>query len=182
MTKSPRLALTLLALPLLATALAGCDLFRDKVEPITSRSCPKVALLADAGDLLRYRPTGQDLTDLTLAARITAVPATCISGPKGSIKATLSLRTTATRGPAAKDRAVTLPLFVSVVEGDRVRDQADYRLAGVFPPSVDTIALGSDEIELIFSNTPDRPAAASQILIGFRLTPEELALNRKRTR
>jgi hypothetical protein len=69
---------------------------------------------------------------------------------------------------------------VSVVDGTTVLDQQDYRLSGAFPANLDRITLTTDEIVLVLPNTRENPVAGKRVLIGFRLTPEELAYNRKR--
>lgn len=155
--------------------LAACSATPDKRPD----SCPRVALLADAADLVRYRGAGRDVTDLLLMARITAVPATCANGGDGIVDTTLRISDTVVRGPAAPGRAASITPFISVVEGDRLLDQLDYPQAIVFPPNQDRVALTSGEIVLHIPNTADHPASTKRVLIGFRLTPEELAINRK---
>jgi len=155
--------------------LAGCD-DSEQFPP----ACPSLALLRDAADLTRYDSVGRDLSDLVLDGRITAVPARCERGKPGIVKATLDVSFDITRGPAAHAQRLDVPYFVAVTEGDHVLDEQDYRLAVALPPNVDRTQVSSDDIVLNLPVTRKKSAAAYQVYVGFRLTPDELAINRQR--
>jgi len=166
----------LLTLGALAIAgLAGCAAKED-FPPI----CPTLALLADAADLTSYNANGRDLTDLVLDGRIVTVPATCKRGDKGFVQTTMHVTADLSRGPAAADRDVSVPVFVAVLDGERVVDKQDYMLTGSFASNVDRVRASTPDIVLNLPVTPQKSAAAYKIYIGFILTPEQLALNRKR--
>jgi hypothetical protein len=117
---------------------------------------------------------------MVLDARITAVPAKCQAGDPGTVKAVLAVSADLTRGPAAKTRAGGVAYFVAVMDGDRVVDEQDYGLDVRFPPNIDRVTATGKEITLIFPVTREKSAAAYNIYVGFRLSPEELAYNRQR--
>ncbi len=169
--RSPRAVLALLG----AVLLAGCDTL-PKFPP----ACPTLALLRDAADLSRYAPGGHDIRSLTVDARIVAAPASCSFDSPTQVRATLRANFEVTRGPAANGRAIDLPYFVAVMDAGRIREEADYRLLGLFPPNTDTAQLSGQEVVLLIPVTKDKSAAAYQVFIGFRLTADELALNRQR--
>ncbi len=171
------LLVILLALGCLALGgLAGCEDDTPKFPP----ACPSLGLLRDAADLTRYAGSGRDLSDLLVDARITAVPARCERGPRGIVKATLQVTLDVTRGPAAHGQPLVIPYFVAVTEGDRVLDEQDYASPAALPPNVDRTQFTSDDIVLNLPVTPSKSAAAYQIYVGFRLSPDELAINRER--
>ena len=162
---------------LLATLLlAGCSSSSDQFAP----ACPTMRLLRDAADYSAYRAGGQDVTDLVLDGRITAAPASCRPGSKGQVRAKMTVAFTLTRGPAASGRETSVPYLVTVVDGERILDQKDFVLPVKFPPNTDRVALSGEEIELSFPVAPDKQASAYTIYVGFRLTPDQLALNRQR--
>jgi hypothetical protein len=165
----PALALVLPA------ALAACG-GGDSFPP----SCPKLSLLSDAADLTRYSPRGTDITDLVLDGRITSVPATCERGSRNTIKTTLKVNVDLSRGPAAQSRNAAVPVFVAVMDGDTLADKQNYVLTGVFSPNVDTMKVSSDDIVLNIPVSPQKSADGYKVYVGFTLTPDELALNRKR--
>ncbi len=155
--------------------LAGCGP-TEQFPPI----CPSVALLADAADLTEYNGRGQDLTDLVIDGRIIAVPAKCQRGAKGIVNVKLRVDAAVTRGPALSGRDVKVPVIVGVTQGDAVLDRKAFTLAGRFTANVDTLRIGSDEISLEFPVTEQKPASLYRIYVGFDLTPDQLALNRRR--
>ncbi len=174
MSSPLRAGLLLISILLVPVLLAGCS-SRDDLPT----NCPSVGLLPDAADLGRYRSTGRDLTDLELSARIVAVPALCSKGPDGAVKTTLRVAAILERGPAATGRAAEVDAIVSVVDGTTLLDQQDYVMSGAFPANLDRVTLTTDEIMLVVPNTRANPASRKRVLIGFRLTPDELAFNRK---
>jgi hypothetical protein len=164
----------LLLLPVIGAAV-GCS-SADEFAP----ACPKLALLPDAADITRFAPTGHDITDLVLTGRITAVPARCKADGRDKVAAELTLAADLTRGPAARTQTADVPYFVTVLEGSRVLDQQDYVLRAEFRGNTDRISANGDPIDLVLPVTPKKSAAAYQIFVGFRLTPEQLAYNRHR--
>ena len=143
-------------------------------------ACPSLAILPDAADLTRYGPGGQDITDLVVDARITAIPAKCQAEEPGKVSANIRISMAAQRGPAATDRKVTLPYFVAVTEGERILDKQDYTLVVEFAANANQALPTTPEIDLILPVTKAKSAAAYGIFVGYTLTPEELAINRKR--
>ena len=157
--------------------LAGCG----GGEPQFPPSCEaRLDLRPDAADVTRYRPGGLDLTDMALDARITAIPAKCSMPDAKTVVTTLGVNFAVTRGPAAKGRDAVLPYFVAVMRGGQILDEQDYQLQVVFPPNIDTVALGSPQITLRLPVGDHVTAADYTISAAFRLTPEELAANRAR--
>jgi len=181
----PTLAWTMraacVAVPLV---LAGCGPARNQFAP----ACPRPAFLAEAADLDRYRAgvapgAGHDLTDLVLHGRIVAVTGSCKPGDKkDQLAVALTASVELTRGPAMQGAEADAPVFVLVAEGDTILDKRIYPLRVAFPSNVDRMTLNSNEIDLILPVRPEKSGAAYTILVGFQLTPDELAVNRQRAR
>ncbi len=165
------LLLTLLG----AVTVAGCE-SAEQFPPI----CPSLALLKDAADLQRFAGGGRDISDLVVQARLTAVPATCTRADPSHVQTRLQVAMDLTRGPAAKGGTLEVPYFVGVTEGGRVLDEQDYRMAANFPSNIDQVQVTGDTINLLLPITREKTAAAYQIFVGFRLSPEELSSNRNR--
>ncbi len=117
---------------------------------------------------------------MVLDGKLTAVDGKCMPGPKSTVAATLTVAMELTRGPAAPDRTALVTFFVAATEGDQVLDEQDFRLRASFPTNIEHRAFSSDPITLNFPVSKDKSAAAYHIYVGFRLAPEELALNRQR--
>jgi hypothetical protein len=158
-------------------ALAGCANFGKQTPPA---ACPSVALLGDAADVTRYKGTGRDVPELLVDGRITSVPAQCRYGDNGSVYADLAVRATIARGPTTNLPDISVPIVISVLDGDAVLDQQDFAITASFPSNVDSVPATSNVIRLRLPNTAQKSAAAYKIFVGFRLTPGELALNRAR--
>jgi hypothetical protein len=164
-----------LAVPALAAVLAGCADNSEKFAP----ACPALKLLPDAADLVRTRGQGTDVTDLIVRGRIVNVPAHCKDGGRGIVAADLQVGFDITRGPASNASSITLPYLVTVMLGDRILDQKPFTVTATFPPNVDQVNVTGDTIDLDFPIGPNRSAADYTIYVSFRLTPAELATNRR---
>ena len=156
-----------------AVLLAGCTR-ANQFAP----ACPTLKLLEDGADLSSFSERGQDITDMLVQARITAVPATCSAGSRSLTDASIQVVMAVSRGPALPGRTTQVPYFVTVLDGDRVLEQRDYQMAVTFPPNVDQVSATSDPILMEFPVTPQKSAAAYSIYVGFRLTPQQLQYNR----
>ena len=161
-----------------AAALAACSAPKPtEFAP----SCPRVAIVADAADLSRYRPGGgQDLTDLVLDGRIAGFKGGCEREDRDHVRTTLTVDLQMLRGPATQGRRAQVSYFVAVRDGDRILDKQTYNLGVTFPDNQDQMRMTGPETSLLVAVSKEKAAAAYDVLIGFQLSPEELALNRRR--
>ena len=166
-----RLALALGALLL----LAGCGGDDNKFPPL----CPAVAFLGDAADLVRYNGAGRDVTDITVTARMTAVPGSCLRSGANSVQINVVVNADVARGPAFAGRAADVPYFVAVTDNGRILDKQEFVARVEFPSNQTRVKFSGPEIKLYVSTTAEKSAAAYKIFVGFSLTPEELATNRR---
>ena len=157
--------------------LFGCSPPRDAFAP----QCPSAKLLLPLADITRYAgPAPHDVTDLILQARVVAVSGSCQAGDDPSkvpvvAKVSISLQ----RGPAMKGREAEVPVFVLIAEGNVVWDKKVFPLHFTFPPNVDRLTVTSPEIDMEFPVSSQKTAAAYNVIAGFQLTPDELAVNRQ---
>lgn len=164
--------------------LAGCG-STDSKNPLANATapCPAISLLGDAADLTRYRGPGRDIPSMVLDARLTGYQAKCDYAPghKG-LDVTLRLGLAAERGPAATARTASLPYFVAVTtagEG-RILAKANYSAEVEFPANVNRLQTSGEQISIRIPAATPGEAAQRQVVLGFQLSPEELALNRQR--
>ena len=164
----------------LLAACGGAE--RDPMAQVTA-PCPRVALLGEAADLTRYQPGTNNLSGLVLDAKLTGFNARCDYAPRGAgLDVTLRLAISAERGPAAQGREAALPYLVAVVTSDesRVLAREAYSAQVSFPNNVSRVQTRGEEISIRLPGPDPQEAAKRTVLLGFVLTPEELALNRRR--
>jgi hypothetical protein len=159
--------------------LSGCGPSRDaQFAP----SCPRAVILADAADITRFRPgsAGHDLTDMVLDGRITGIAGQCARGDDDALQTRLKVGIELARGPAARTKSDTVPLFVAVTRDKQLLDKQVYQVAAQFPPNTDRLRLTSDDVTLTLPPNSAGSGARYDIFVGFQITPDELALNRQR--
>ena len=161
----------------LAAGLAACG---GSDRPQFAPACPQTGILGDAADLTRFRAAGTDLTDMVVDGRITGLAGKCSYVDAGHLLTTLSVDLELNRGPAMQGRAVDVTYFVSVSRGDTILDKKDYTLRVEFDRNNGKLRLTGDQIDLNLP-TPGKVAGSDyRILVGFQLSPQELAFNRRR--
>ncbi|MBN9560985.1 MAG: hypothetical protein J0H14_09705 [Alphaproteobacteria bacterium] len=164
---------------LLAT-LAGCS------GPVTSTfppECPHAGVLADAADLTRYRSAGaagHDLTDMVLDGQITGVSGDCTRASRRELDVSVAVSMRLTRGPAARGPVGSVPFFVAVTQNGQVLDKQVYHITPDFAANSDTVRLTSDPVSLTLPISVEKTGSAYDLVVGFQLTPDEVALNRRR--
>ncbi len=174
-TKTPILALALVV------TLAGCGGSSDtRFAP----ACPRVGILSDAADLIRYRPgRGRDLTDQVFEARVVGVAGDCTYGDTNKdLKTTVRVSFDVFRGPAASPaREEEVAVFVAVSNGERILDKKVYPIRVKFPADLGRVRAASPEITLVLPISAELSGAAYSVTAGLQLTPDELAANRARS-
>jgi hypothetical protein len=177
----PRLAalLALSALPL----LAGCGGGGSVLNRRPQAPCPRVALLAEAVDLTRYRAgTAPDIGTVEVDARLTGFQARCDYAPRDAgLDVTVVVQVAAERGPAAAGRSLDLPYVIGVTDEEegRVLSSGTDVLRVTFPEGQRRTETRGEEMVIRIPGDVRR-AAEKAVLIGFQLSPEQLAANRRR--
>ena len=158
-------------------ALASCGPQKDVFAP----ACPQPRFVQPLADLVRFRPGGQDITDLVLQGRMQQVEGKCEYGDKKTeLVTTVTVKIDLQRGIAMPGRHAEVPTFVAVTDNGEIRDKKVYDLQVDFPSNVDRAIAASPEIDMTLPISPTKSGAAYGIVAGFQLTPEEIAINRQR--
>lgn len=162
---------------LLLLALCGCG-GSEQFAP----DCPRAAILGDAADLTRYRsqaPGPHDITDMVLSGRLTGISGACSQGSHNTLKTTIRVSLSLTRGPAAQGRTADVAYFIAVARGQNILDKQVYPVHAEFPPNTDAVNLTGQEVQLAIPTPPGLSGPAYTVLTGFQLSPAELATNRR---
>lgn len=177
------IARKLATLALCCTALASCSIFGDRRPP---PACPRVAVLSDAGSLTRFAPgAGHDILDIDFEAQFGDLAAECRfrDGDKGrSVIVSLVPVFVIDRGAANTDRTAQFTYFVSVVRNEEIRSKELFPTTAEIPANRSrTIVHDSDDPIVITIPLPWRDAQVEdEVIVGFQLTPDELAYNQNR--
>lgn len=158
--------------------LAGCGQDDPNAFPPV---CAKVAILHDAADLTVDTPSGHDLTNLIIDGRITRLDGHCKPGKaNATLDTDVVVSMDITRGPALKTASTTVPWFIAVARGEQILDKHVFNLPVTFPPNVDGVSVITDPVLLHLPTTHGLSGLNYHIIVGFQVTPDELALNRQR--
>jgi hypothetical protein len=165
-----------------ALALAGCG-GGGTSATAPPAPCPRISILADGADLTRFRPgAGQDLAAMTADARLVGFNARCdYTRRRDGVTVTLSAVFDVERGPAATGANLDLPFFLAVTDAEdtQVIDRQEFVARVTFAPNLNRQRVQSAAVRLNFP-ADERLVENHNVRLSFQLTPEELALNRRR--
>jgi hypothetical protein len=170
----PRLALFALLLPI----LAACGPRTNEFAP----ACPNPTFLRDLSDLVRYRPGsgGRDVTDLIVRARLAALNGKCSDLTASVLETQIQVTLELFRGPGLVGNKIEVPIFLAVVENGEIVNKQIFPVIFEFPSNLDRATITTPPVALGLPVSPEKSGAAYGIIVGFQLTPEELAVNRRR--
>ena len=163
--------LLVVLLPL--AALIGCS-----GDEGFRRNCPRIVVIKDAQNQVRFVGEGRDLTDVAFEANIDAKGIEC-DFEEDEIAVSMEVRIEVTRGPAAPTPGAQLDYFVAVARSDRTvlaRDQFGLK---VEMPGNHTRVVALDEVSPTIPIAEGETGADYLIYVGLSLTPEEMEYNRK---
>jgi hypothetical protein len=158
---------------------AGCSVF---TKPAQSPPCPRVLLVPGFDEASAWRAgPGRDPTDLRYRLQIADAQGTC-RYDKDALSVELTVRILAERGPAAAEGGpADLEYFVALADPqENILNKAVFKVR-VNLPAGQTRASFPDEIQMPRIPLARRDAGPDySILLGFQLSPEEAARNRRR--
>jgi len=165
------LALAVLALPILG--LAGCS---SKQADLT---CPKVLPAPGADTIVMFGPGGHDAKDVIFGGRIYDLQGKCLHDKVGlTVNADIVFY-----GERASRELpnVTFPYFVALIDpADKVMQEEGFKVPINFVPGE---RYRQSPVEHISVHLPIKNTAvggAFTVLVGFQLTPDQLAFNRSK--
>jgi hypothetical protein len=155
--------------------VAGCGVF-ERPEP--GRDCPQTSVIAAANRAVKFSGPGRDLTDILVEAEILSAVGKC-SYRRDQVVGDTLVRFIAAAGPALRNNQGAVDYFVAITDGaGNVVAKQEFQLAIRFEGNVSTVEL-SEELRQTIPLAKGANAGSYQILVGFQLTREELAYNRR---
>ncbi|WP_245593487.1 hypothetical protein [Azospirillum halopraeferens] len=162
-------------------ALAGCSsigLGGGSTPAELALACPKVSIIGGLHEVTEFRPGGRDMTDVASRAALTDYSGNCEYDSRG-VTVNVKVDLLAERGPAMQGNSAAYRYFVAVMapgHEDPVQ-KAVYDVSVTFPANA-ARAAGTDEVAVTIPVGKDVNAKDWQVVLGFQLTPEQLAFNR----
>ncbi|AWY99789.1 hypothetical protein RHODOSMS8_00231 [Rhodobiaceae bacterium] len=143
--------------------------------------CPGVGILGGTENLTSFSGAGNDITDIALTAELERVVSRCeYDIDDGIIYVDLAIRGVAEVGPAATSREVTVPMFIALTEiNSRVLRKDTFLLPLTFEGNQRSTSFIHTIEETKVPYVARIDGSAYEILVGFQLTPEELAYNKR---
>lgn len=167
-----------LAYVLSVGVLAGCG----GGESFSGSPCPQTGLLAGADRQVKFRPSGgQDLTDVVYEGRLYNPGVSCEAG-KTSMRAEVDVELSAELGPAADRYEHDIRYFVAVTRDDsEVVHRRTFAVPVRFKADRREVTVRDTDRTVTFPAPPGGQIGRYSILVGFDLTPEEMAYNTRHT-
>lgn len=152
-----------------------------EIELQQALPCPGVGILGGTEDLTSFTGTGNDITDIALTAELERVVSQCeYDIDDGIIYVDLAVRGVAEIGPAATSRQVAVPMFIALTEvNSRVLRKDTFMLPLAFEGNQRTTSFIHTIEETKVPYVARIDGSAYEILVGFQLTPEQLAYNKR---
>lgn len=154
-----------------AVLLSGCS-----SKP--AAACPRGVIPADAATITRFRDgPGRDLIDVVNEGEIQNILVQC-KYDKKVIDVDLQVAIAASRGPADRTGAADFEYFVAVVDpNEKILTKQPFKVHFAFTDNRNHLGMVDQLVPKIPVPDPMK-GPQYQIVVGFQLTPDELAWNR----
>lgn len=161
-----------------AALLGGCGwISEEAAAPV----CPDAAILAEAAELVRFRPgPGRDLTDIQYQVEVAGIEQGC-RYRANTVESALRITLVATRGAAFDSGSADMRYFVAVV--DRITEEILARQefdSAVEIPRGQSRAGVVEEVVQRVTIPEGRSGRSYEVLVGLQLTEEQVSFNRQR--
>lgn len=160
----------------LAVLVSSCSIIEKKDPP----PCPPIYILADAGQLTKYKDgKGRDLTDVEFEAEITGYAGGCTYDQNGA-EVELQVKFTVKRGPGDTDRQVDFRYFAAVpLYYPAPEAKAEFPVTVTFPEGTNYVRYTDESVVMRIPVKDKDVIQKYEIYLGFQASPEELERNRQ---
>lgn len=142
--------------------------------------CPLLGVLYDTGRVVQFAAPQERYANVAFTGEITGISGFCRYVGPDPIALNLSIPMSFGRGPAATGGSYTYRYFVAVTRKDMAPIAKEYFDVTVnFPAGADRTALIEEVRSISIPRATTTTSGANfEVLVGFELTPEQLAYNR----
>jgi hypothetical protein len=162
------------ALLCFAGTLAGCSLVESKYADV---KCPETGIVSELSAVSRFDGHGTGFTNLAYRASLGDLKTECKIDDDGAA-VTVTVSTLAEIGPAATERSADFSYFIALTDPhDKILSKRIFSNAIAFKGNQARAGARDSDSERIPMPDP-KDAQKYHVVIGFQLTPDELAFNR----
>lgn len=143
--------------------------------------CPLLGVLYDSSRLVEFKGGGERFANVAYTGELRGVRGLCRYTGANPIEMSLEIDMAFGKGPAAENSSRVYRYWVAVTRSNMAPIEKQYFDVKVdFPRGEDRMA-GSEKIErIVIPRANDTISGANfEILVGFDLTPEQIAFNRE---
>ena len=166
-----------------ALGLSGCRTAKEvlavgEAAEKNPGPCPEAFALYEASRLVEFRGA-EAYANVGFTAEIEKVRSLCRYVGDSPISADLTLDIAFGRGPAAQESQATYQYFVAVTRKNiDVIEKQTFPISITFPAGEDVVYATENVGEIIIPRANDTTSGANfEIIVGFELTPEQIAFN-----
>jgi hypothetical protein len=140
--------------------------------------CPEAFALYEAARLVEFKGP-ESFSNVGFTAEINKVRSLCRYVGDNPISADLTMDIAFGRGPAATGRTATYEYFVAVTRKNiDVIEKQVFPISITFPEGSNVVEASEELGEIIIPRANENTSGANfEIIVGFELTPEQLAFN-----
>ncbi len=151
-------------------------------DPASGSACPQVAVLEEPSELTRFAAaSGGDLSGVLFRARMDLDDAFCEIDKK-SVDVTVTAAFRVARGPANTSREARFSYFVAVLDSDKnIIHRSTFPIIAKFKKKETGFSF-TEDFTVTIDVGKEREPSDYIVYLGFEMTPEELAFNRRRRR
>ncbi|HZT51071.1 MAG TPA: hypothetical protein VFA22_04020 [Stellaceae bacterium] len=156
----------------MAALVAACS-----SDPNAKNPCPAIVAAPGADAIYLFRPGGKERKDVVIAGRVYSTQITCYRRTAG-IDANAEIQFYAER-INNQVKNTELPYFVALVDpAQHVLSQQAFQVPIVFLPGEGYRRTPPEKITIHLPLRNRAEATAYSVIVGFQLTPEQMAFNR----
>ena len=168
----------------IAAALAASVVLAACSNPVDNASprCPQALLVGDASNLVRFaKGSGRAVGDMAYEATFTGYRGSCEYSERG-VEVRLATEIEVERGPAGTDGVIGFSYFVALPDrANQAGHKQVFPVRGSLAANKERMSY-RDDIELFIPLKTPADGPATQIFLGFQLSPNEVEYNRNRRR
>lgn len=154
-------------------------MFGEDKEP-NAGPCPLLGVLYDASRIVEFKGGEERYANVAWTGEMRGVRGLCRYTGTNPIELSLEIEMAFGRGPAADDNRRTYRYWVAVTRSNTAPIQKQYfDLEVSFPKEADRLAGAESVAKIVIPRANETISGTNfEVLVGFDLTPEQLAFNR----